>query len=889
MGKGAAIGRADLARLWRMRVLAEPAATVCGYGLDERPEEALRFPDLPEDNASLPPPLPLPPPERPVFPKEQPRLTLLAAVRAEPLEVVAEEGPAARPITEEQLGVRWGQGPPLSPLIRWARLAPWLQRRLGLVIATGVPDLRRFVQRVASGLPVRRIPRRPRRVWAPRALLLWEVSQRFAPFQEDARRLHRRLLREGGRHWLRVVEVRGAPLPSALSPRSPDVPVLALSLLGQRSTDPESASDWGRLAKALRFRGQAFSALVPLGRDGWQDDLTRAWPMAEWDAVARLPRSGGAKRRERPLAAGEPVELLLDLLAPAGLVQRPLLRAVRRLLRAGVGVEALAWSHPDCTPQPDYFEFLAIPGYQDRLQRRQQLAARSEADRALVAAVDALIRAQQEHQNPLVRAETDLLLGRTSEETLATLAGVVDRLRDDLGRSSDERSGIGGWFTELFQRVPPAVLSREQVYLPLARIGALTKHLAGEKNVQWPAGLNVEEAVSESRRIEQSKGAVRDSVLSQSSGRLVLSSAFTGPTPLGFFRSRQRVHLLPAPGTTVAAASRWLREGKHPESLVQLAEPTPLSLISDVQRLEFAPLERPAWARRFWQDRFGLAAEFRVGEVPFVLRWIPPGQFRMGSPETELGRGEGEGPVHQVCISQGFWLGETPVTQAQWHAGALQQKMRRSNVLKLRPSDFEGPEGAPVESVSWYDCRSFIGLLSEIVGLQFSFPSEAQWEYACRAGTQATYYNGHIRTLEKGEDSDFAKLGWFDANSPDRTQSVKGKAPNSWGLFDMLGNVLEWCLDAGRRYDGRLQVDPLGRLDDPDVRVIRGGSWADSALHCRCGCRVLYHLGNRVRYVGFRLAASYEVKAAQLGDRQVGLGFEAPSAVSADGAKEGQI
>ncbi|MBS0658079.1 MAG: SUMF1/EgtB/PvdO family nonheme iron enzyme [Verrucomicrobia bacterium] len=892
MGRGPAIGRADLARLWQRRVLAEPSATLCGFAQADSVPDSPRRTDDGSEIVSPEPPPPAPA-ERPVFPKERPKLTFLAAVRAETLDVVTETGPAPRPITEEELGRRWGGGPPLAPLIRWARLGSWLQRRLGLVLATGMPDLRRLVQRVASGLPLRRLPRRSRRVWAPRAVLLWDVSQRFAPFQEDARRLHQRLLREGGRSWLRVVEVTRAPSLERLASASPDVPILALSTLGLRSLDPEPALGWRRLATALRFRGHTLTALVPLEREAWQAQLAAAWPMAEWDAAVRLPRQGGARPLQPPPAADEPVERLLDLLAPAGLVQRPLLRAVRRLLRAGVGVEALAWTHPDCTPQPDYFEFKAEPAYLERLQRRRSLAARSTPDRVLVEAVDALIRAQQRAENPLVRAETELLLGPATEVLLTTLAGVVDRLRDDAARSAAERSLLGGWFGEFFQRAPQTVLSEKDVKEPLAQICALTKHLAGEKEVQWPAGLDIEEAVRELQRIEGREGEVRDGVLSQSGGRLIWSSVLPGPAPLGFFRSRRRWHLWSEAEPSLAPISRRLEGDESPRTLVQLSEPIPLKLSSELQRLEFAPLQRPAWARRFWQDRFGIAAEFRVGDVPFVLRWIPPGRFRMGSPASELGRWDDEGPSHEVGIPRGFWLGETPVTQAQWRAGVEETQRLGGRAkgggraLQSRPSSFEGPDDAPVESVSWEDGQSFLVGLSGLIGLHFDFPSEAQWEFACRAGSTKAFYDGSDCTQPEGDDPALRELGWFWANS-DRTRPVKGKAPNGWGLYDMLGNVWEWCRDARRPYDEVPQVDPSGALDDPDERAIRGGSWADRALLCRCAFRSSCRPGFRDQGLGLRLAAGQELQPAEPGDPQGGAGVEERDLPRRDAGKGGR-
>ncbi len=171
------------------------------------------------------------------------------------------------------------------------------------------------------------------------------------------------------------------------------------------------------------------------------------------------------------------------------------------------------------------------------------------------------------------------------------------------------------------------------------------------------------------------------------------------------------------------------------------------------------------WAERLTLDQHGLCAEV----AGFRLRWIPAGEFLMGAPEDEEER-EGNEPQHPVRISRGFWLGETPVTQAQW-----------LDVMGANPSHFRNGEdwpSRPVEQVSWDDCQGFLERLPD--GLTWRLPTEAEWEYACRAGTTEARY---------GQLEDVA---WFGVDS---TMLVATKAPNPWGLYDMLGNVWEWCAD----------------------------------------------------------------------------------------------
>jgi formylglycine-generating enzyme required for sulfatase activity len=279
--------------------------------------------------------------------------------------------------------------------------------------------------------------------------------------------------------------------------------------------------------------------------------------------------------------------------------------------------------------------------------------------------------------------------------------------------------------------------------------------------------------------------------------------------------------------------------------------------------------EPPDWACGWGHDRFGVFVEFSVGAVVQRLRWIPPGRFTMGSPADEEGRFEFEGPQHEVTIAEGFWLFDTPCTQELWEA-----------VTEENPSRFKSPT-RPVEQVTFADVQRFISRLNDRVPrLELSLPSEAQWEYACRAGTEAATYAGTMPILGENNapvldqiawyggnsgvgfelDDGFVSGGWREKQYPHEragTRLVKSKAANPWGLYDMLGNVLEWCADEWHdTYDG-VPTDGSAWLDSEGgaaSRVVRGGSWDFVARYVRAAFRL--HLGPAVRgsYLGFRCA-----------------------------------
>ena len=176
---------------------------------------------------------------------------------------------------------------------------------------------------------------------------------------------------------------------------------------------------------------------------------------------------------------------------------------------------------------------------------------------------------------------------------------------------------------------------------------------------------------------------------------------------------------------------------------------------------------------------------------------------------------------------------------------------------KPEPSKFAGKPGHPVESVTWHNCVAFCQLVQGQLGgdLTFRLPSEAEWEYACRAGTTGAYHDGSACTQPEGNDPALDRLGWFSKNSGGSTQPVGLKACNNWGLYDMHGNVWEWCRDTLRDYTAEASVDPLGPDSSGASRVLRGGGWYVSARSCRAAYRFADDPGDDWNVCGLRLSA----------------------------------
>jgi len=252
-------------------------------------------------------------------------------------------------------------------------------------------------------------------------------------------------------------------------------------------------------------------------------------------------------------------------------------------------------------------------------------------------------------------------------------------------------------------------------------------------------------------------------------------------------------------------------------------------------------MDMSAMGNSSWEGPSAIAKEIQylnkeytcpILNARFVL--IPAGTFIIGSPENEPKRWVHE-TQHQVTISHPFYMQTTPVTQGQW------QKVMGNN-----PSYFKGDDNLPVETVSWSNVQEFIGRLNRQEGTdKYRLPTEAEWEYACRAGSTTVYCFGD----DPGRLGEYA---WYNDNSERTTHPVGGKKPNTWGLYDMHGNVWEWVKDLYGDYPSGSVTDPEGSSEG-SARVHRGGSWYYNARYCRSAYRNFYDPGLRNRHLGFRL------------------------------------
>ena len=791
-------GRADLIRALAENASWSPlAAAVLGY---EETPEARSTPTVTTGAPS--------PGSRTMMPAQEGALYEPPDVpfwRLETCDAVALEAPRPERRRLNTAAPRWrwrGESMPgFTPLAPKRVVLTRLRRVADMRRATRAIDVPAVVERLSRGRLLDDMPLRQRRAWGSHIHIIEDRARRLTPYwldQEYVTEILQQLYPPHGVTVARLGDGETEPVirwpkdqRGRYEPPLPGAMVLVLGDLGCLASEGERLQRfWLQWGRRLRDCHIPAVALTPGPSKDLPRDLTRVWTVVRWDAASSVMSD---------ITPDDAVARLLALLSPAVRVEPSLLRAVRLLLpegRGDAGLEARFWRH-DAVASP-HSEAATIEPEQ-RKAYRLRFAQEDEAVRRQVLSE---IRQRRFNLHEAIWFEEVLGLDAQSQQWVdpedVEDAEIFSTEFAELLKKAGSESlspGTASWILRLAERLPAEAWRR---YPGIQRMYDLVR----PRDVDSPVPSGYDPAA-----VSPTTQPVRRLTLWQTADRLLLQPADAPAAPRGS----------PLGAVQTASGEVMIAPGQREPSMHAFWQSG----------------QSPAWAHRWGRDAFGPWVTFRIGEVEQRLRWMPAGYFMMGSPEDEEGRYEDEGPQRQVTLSQGFWLFDTPCTQALWQA-----------VMDDNPSGFQG-ENRPVERVSWEDCQAFIAKLNQqLPDLDLGLPTEAQWEYACRAGTAAARY-----------DEDLNAIAWYDDNSGNETHGVGLKRSNAWGLYDMLGNVWEWCQDYP---DDRLraELESLGATEAGARRVFRGGSWVSSALLARAAYRYAYPPDDRDDYLGFRCSSS---------------------------------
>jgi formylglycine-generating enzyme required for sulfatase activity len=700
-----------------------------------------------------------------------------------------------------------------------------------------------------------RLPRLERQRQALPLIVLVDRSDCLTPFFDDQEECLEALRRVYGDGGVKIVWLPEGPSSNIEVDFEHDrislsrgATVLALSDLGHYA-GAQTRERWRACGERLRTCECQLVALMPVPRSRWRSDLTNLWPALAWENASSTLSSARPTSQELEERASQ----LIDRVDWACGIDFGLLREVRRLLpsdQADVGTEADAYTHARVRGN----------GHRVFYVDRRSAPALIPADESQ--AIVEIVRKWHRHRELTREVWFEDLLAKFGEapadlDDIEALQTYAKRIAATLKSEGRERERLKPWVEGLKGKISEGAWRD-------TRLGAALM----EAFAQLEGGAKARP----NRPIQAWK-------LYQRGGEIVVWSpenppeSLAGLSLIGEIRSQA--------GWVEIDEGRRIDLETFSPLAQELGESSRIALQTDRQRVVLELLTRPEWANAgMGRDRYGLWAAFSVSGVMQRMRYIAPGRFWMGSPENEVGRYEDEGPRHEVELTRGYWLADTPCTQALWQA-----------VMGDNPSHFQSPT-RPVETITAEDTQQFCQRLngrssgSEV----FRLPTEAEWEYACRAGTEASTYAGELEILGEHKAPLLNKIAWYGGNSgvdfdlregvdssqwPEKefehsragTRIVAQKLPNAWGLFDMLGNVWERCEDRFESYASERSVDPLGQKGG--YRVIRGGSWNVSARRVRAAYRYEWRVGDsRYDLLGFRLARGQALAAPQASEAE---------------------
>lgn len=794
-----------------------------------------------------------------------------------PVRLAAFEALELQPADEPQ-----GRCQDLLPLPRLARpLAAHLRRT-----QPGGIDLDALMRASARRQWPRRLPRLDRQAWPATLVVMIDASTDLFPYRYDMFRVVALLQALVPRAQLQVRMGADGPFgpwrglhaehlaedsDDGIRPQ-PAATYLLLSDLGLLRPASEISRAWMAWLAHAQVRQCACVALAPVAAEDVDLDLAGCVRLLRWSPDSRLQLERGRPQTDIEGSSHDDCDALRELLACLSATLRmdpPMLRTLRQNSRnpRDASLEGRLWAHADVRSttyaclRPERVEF-----HQAEFRRRsdnhwnavrnacasdhahwplgmrvvdemQQLTAAPRQDAALVSRLhhDLLRLAyslrSEDAERDALKSTADYVLRRASYEARTHLASALDTLAQAAGQP-------------LCTRLRWSLLQRgERLYVaPEVEAGASGPGVVLCSDIG-------QASPGELMRVSLPRKAAEYLRLPQQ-GLLALPNMDHGSAVI-LGGAETRLHRR----TRMRGIWGWHQSDQGLKEIIDLPWPNEWSLPANGSS-SFEAVVRDVLGNNVFiavdRDRYGvvlglrpeaLVGEFLKRDAFIRFRYLEPGTFLQGSSEgTDF---DDERPQHPVTLTRGLWLAETLCTQSLWQA-----------VMGRNPSHFKGVEDAPsrpVENVSWDDVTVFLKTLQPMLppGCEAVLPTESQWEYACRAGTLTEYWWGDDPDKTKANVDMDGNESWEDQE--DGTSPVDRYPPNQWGLYDMHGNVWEWCVDGSREYAAEPVWDPEGG-GAGDLRVVRGGSWFPHSGRGRAACRIKWRRRYAGRYLGFRFA-----------------------------------
>lgn len=725
-------------------------------------------------------------------------------------------------------------------------------------------DLKQVVKILSRAELLRSLPHESRQTKQVPLIIVVDRSRHLAPYWQDQMRVIEMLMQLGYPASQLAVWVEGEALPRRVTEDglqtwqvAQGAVVVALTDLGALQQQGRQEQIWASFGRLLQRQHNQVIALLPCGRE-WVNP-----------ALGRLFQSVSVEREcylvDETLIQAQ-AEQLLTALAPCIRLEPSLLRDMR-LSMAKLGeqwqipaaIESRVWQH-------------------SALAESNSVAAswNSEVRKAYLQRFEGLSEDEKSTALMTIRRWRGKVSENIWYEELLSLSAETQNLeviRDDaqqgfdklrfivgMGRRGKIAHELASYYRRMEQRLPEEQVSNFKELQNLVEVFGVKQQLVDPQHLM--------------RRGEKQQG-----LLYQRGNKLFLcpfepfKPSKEGMSPLCIVTLRRaQVQVCDAAGRGLGVLSLAGEGG------FELEGHSALQVRSDVEVMYLETRRAPVGSE-MGRDGYGLYVDLTFFGVVQRFRYITPGRFWMGSPKSDLGRSNET--LHEVTLTTGFWLADTTCTQTLWKA-----------VMGNNPAHFKGNIQQPVEKVSWLDAQEFLHKLRQTYSeLTLGLPTEAQWEYACRAGTATPFsFGANITPVQVNYDGHYPYADGVKGERRAKTIAVKHLAANPWGLYEMHGNVWEWCVDKYRKDLGtasvinpvRAQTIPawkaeksleqtgiivftLAPADDASgQRVVRGGSWDDLGWGCRSAFRYSYSPSSNNYLVGFRFALGDEMLSPSL-------------------------